>query len=128
MKTIKLSENNIIKSLRDLNYQEIYSNTTNYLYLLKEAKKFIKESKIDLVHLPADERQVLGFRSWSKESGDYTLIPLYLSKLLPKETLVVCPLFEDSPPKPIGKADDDIRAGCIAYQLYVSTEVLNEIN
>ena len=128
MKTIKLSENEIIKSLRDLDYQEIYDKTSNYLLLLKEAKKLIKESKIDLVHLTADERQALRFRTWSKESGEYTLIPLYISKLLLKETLVICPLFKDSQPEPIGKVDDDIIAGCIAYQFYFPTEVLNEDN
>ena len=126
MKTIKLSENNTIKELKDLDCQEIYSSTIKYLKLLKKADSIIKEHNVDLLHLTTDERRALGFRTWSKESGEYALIPLYFSKLLPKETLVICPLFKNSIPKPISKADDDIRAGCIAYQLYTAKKELNE--
>lgn len=117
----KLSNNSAITALKNLDVQEIYYKTTNYVKLLKEAQAFIKKSKIDLLNLPLEERQALGFRTWSKESGEYELIPLYISKLLPKGTLVYCPLFENSTPKPVETASDDIRAGCIAYQLYKQT-------
>lgn len=118
----KLLNNDAVIALKNLDVQEIYNKTTNYVKLLKEVKTFIKESNINLLNLPLEERQALGFRTWSKESGEYELIPLYISKLLPKGTLVYCPLFENSTPKPIETANNDTRAGCIAYQLYKQTD------
>ena len=114
---MKPTECKTITELKLIEVQEIYHNTERYQKLLKEAKADINKFDIDLLSLSDNDRKELGFKTWDKDLGEYELIPLYYSKLLPRETLVFCPLFMDESSKPIGSADDDTRAGCIAYQI-----------
>lgn len=115
---MKPTECKSITELKSVEVQEIYHNTKHYQKLLRKAKTDINKFHIDLLSLSSNDRKELGFRTWDKDSGEYELIPLYYSKLLPRETLVFCPLFKDESSKPIGSTDDDTRAGCIAYQIY----------
>lgn len=107
-----------ILALKEIDYKEIYDRTSNYLMSLELAAEEVIKFDIDFTKLNEDERKMLGFRTWSKDSEEAGLIPLYLVELIPGDTKVFCPLFEKSEPEFISRVNTDIRAGCIAYQFY----------
>ena len=107
-----------ILALKEIDYKEIYDRTSKYVKALELAVEEVIKFDIDFTKLNVDERTMLGFRTWSKESEEAGLIPLYLVELIPGDTKVFCPLFDNSEPKYICKVDTDIRGGCISYQFY----------
>ncbi len=98
---------------------EIYSQWSDEyvkqsIYKRREemAKAFPKE--LDLSQLTKQEMRSLGFGSWD---GECLLIPIWLFRILPPDTPVVCPLSGEFDETTVAEADDDIRFGCTAWAL-----------
>lgn len=92
---------------------------------ISKLKASFSSELIDWTTYTEDELRILGFRKWD-DKGDW-LIPMWLFRLLPDETLLYCPLAllycplesDTTLNESILKknADDDYRMGCSAYSL-----------
>ena len=81
--------------------------------MYEKIKIQVKESFPDLMDLPKEDLNALGFKSWDEEM-DIVLIPLWAFDLIPDGTELTC---IDGNKKIKGKTeiDLDVRFGCIAY-------------
>lgn len=78
-----------------------------------------KNHPLKFEDLNLEQRRELGFGTWSKETGECELIPLWVFRLLDPEQVLICPLY--FPKKDIDlvkNCDDDVRGGMVAYQFY----------
>jgi len=76
------------------------------------SKAFPKD--LDLSKLTRQEMFSLGFGNWD---GEYLLIPIWLFRILPSDTSVICPVGGGYEEGTVSEVDDDIRGGCVAWAL-----------
>lgn len=107
----------ILKPLQELSIDALYKKKDSYFEKIKS--KLVKAGFSDQTFkdLTVEQRRELKFGTWSKESVENGLIPLYIFKLLDDQTLLYCPLSSASnKTETRSNADDDTRFGCVAYE------------
>ena len=119
---VDIIKNSTLLELKEIDVMDIYNEKENYIKLRDEAKEFLAKNNLDITKFDLDTRKYLSYGTWSKESGEYELIPLAFLELYPKDTDVICPLFKNSKVEKIGNVDNDTRGGYIAFQLYRENE------
>lgn len=106
------------KDLQNLEADSFYNKSKMLSNMIIDLKKDFNFNKIKLNKLNKKQRKELGFATWSKKTGKYTLIPLWIFNLLKDEEFLICPLFDNEKPTQKINCDDDARGGCVAYQFY----------
>ncbi len=107
----KLKE--IVRYLKDFDINTLYSMSSNDFNLFK---KDLEVHNINLIELNEEQRKELMFQTFSKDSKQYGLIPLYIFYLLKDNIELRSPLFKDSSIIEKNVANDDVRGKCVSYE------------
>lgn len=106
----------MLSYLKSVNPNELYKMDKNIFLKCKE--ELLKNGFNDntFKNLKEKEREELGFRTWSKETKEKGLIPLYIFNLLDEDTELFCPFNKEFKIEKKRNCDDDHRGGCVAYE------------